>query len=441
MIVLLLVVALLAALRLAVGRYADRRLADAAAAVRATGAPFDREDLQRPAPLPHDDAAPLLRRSAASINYTRDQRDAVWRRPFDDREVDPALLDAAVSANAAALADARAARSRSGADWTIDYRDPMVATPLRDLGSMRDLGRLLRSAAVVEARRGDSAGAIERVFDLLHVAGCVSAMPFRPSQDARAELESEAAVAVGLIVAALDVAADPRSGSPPPRDAGRQRVCDLIARLLDDADSTDAAVRGAQGDRVSYVESALHIGRGAPLLAPTLRIGAARLSPRFEPHIAAFAAPDLPAARAAIPATAPVPRGANGPGFDLSETVENLMIVTSSSLNRHFQASADRRVAAVALAVRLYVIDHDGALPPSLVELVPDYLPAVPRDPLRAGVGPIGYDPGPADPRVWSVGLDGRDDGGARVVRGPQNVNPSDNVFPLSALRRPPSPD
>jgi hypothetical protein len=57
---------------------------------------------------------------------------------------------------------------------------------------------------------------------------------------------------------------------------------------------------------------------------------------------------------------------------------------------QEFFASAQRRAAAVALAIRLYRIDHH-AWPPSLDHLVPSYLPLVPADPLAAGNRPIGY--------------------------------------------------
>lgn len=48
-------------------------------------------------------------------------------------------------------------------------------------------------------------------------------------------------------------------------------------------------------------------------------------------------------------------------------------------------------MAATALAIRLYEIDH-GQRPDTLEALVPDYLPAVPRDPFTLDQ-PIGYRP------------------------------------------------
>ena len=84
------------------------------------------------------------------------------------------------------------------------------------------------------------------------------------------------------------------------------------------------------------------------------------------------------------------------------------------------RAVTDRRLAAVALAAKLYQADHAGRLPPTLDALVPSCLPAVPTDPFDPAGGPIRYAPafrpGPTaapSPRVYSVGEDGLDAGGA----------------------------
>lgn len=73
---------------------------------------------------------------------------------------------------------------------------------------------------------------------------------------------------------------------------------------------------------------------------------------------------------------------------------------------------ARRRMAAVALAIRLYEIDH-GHWPTKLEDLVPKYLPAVPDDPfLPPGTGKIRYLPSANPPRLYSVGDNGTDEGG-----------------------------
>lgn len=73
-----------------------------------------------------------------------------------------------------------------------------------------------------------------------------------------------------------------------------------------------------------------------------------------------------------------------------------------------FYLLTDRHLAATALALRLYRADHAGRPPATLTALVPDYLPAVPIDPIDGQ--PLRYDATRAI--LWSVGDDGTDDGG-----------------------------
>jgi hypothetical protein len=72
--------------------------------------------------------------------------------------------------------------------------------------------------------------------------------------------------------------------------------------------------------------------------------------------------------------------------------------------------SAHARLAATALAVRLYQHDRAGQRPPTLDALVPDYFPAIPRDPLAPGSQPIRYWSDGATPYVYTVGENGVDD-------------------------------
>jgi hypothetical protein len=76
-----------------------------------------------------------------------------------------------------------------------------------------------------------------------------------------------------------------------------------------------------------------------------------------------------------------------------------------------FRAIAERRMAALGLAIRLYEIDH-GQRPETLDALVPEYLPGLPRDPFAAADRPIGYLRDDPQPRLYSVGANGVDEGG-----------------------------
>ncbi len=77
----------------------------------------------------------------------------------------------------------------------------------------------------------------------------------------------------------------------------------------------------------------------------------------------------------------------------------------------------------VAAAIAHYRVEHDGRYPPSLDAVVPGYLDAVPVDPFT-GV-PLRYrvDDGGRAVTIWSVGPDGRDDGGGPRTEGVDDVS------------------
>jgi hypothetical protein len=55
-----------------------------------------------------------------------------------------------------------------------------------------------------------------------------------------------------------------------------------------------------------------------------------------------------------------------------------------------FELATRRHACATLLAIRLFELDH-GRVPTTLDELVPTYLPEVPRDLTRAGAPPLTY--------------------------------------------------
>jgi hypothetical protein len=111
------------------------------------------------------------------------------------------------------------------------------------------------------------------------------------------------------------------------------------------------------------------------------------------------------------------------------------------SIETHYRSRTDRHLAATALAVRWYVIDHDGKLPATLDLLVPAYLPNVSLDPFAAGQQ-LRYRPSGERPVIYSVGRNGADDGGSEepLRGGEQNRNEwymKDRVAHASVVLRP----
>ena len=84
------------------------------------------------------------------------------------------------------------------------------------------------------------------------------------------------------------------------------------------------------------------------------------------------------------------------------------------SFGGYYKVMTERRVVAIMLAIQLYKFDHQNKLPAALSDLVPTYLPAVPRDPFDPANGPIRYLPKRRPPILYSVGFNGKDDGGSK---------------------------
>jgi hypothetical protein len=119
----------------------------------------------------------------------------------------------------------------------------------------------------------------------------------------------------------------------------------------------------------------------------------------------ACALADYPAAIAASAAlrNAPKPRFP-GPVSSIARGFDRMPIV-------EFRARCERRMAAIALAIRLYRIDHSDAWPVTLDELVPNYLQSLPADPFRADGKTFGYVASLTQPLIYSVGENGTDEG------------------------------
>jgi hypothetical protein len=80
------------------------------------------------------------------------------------------------------------------------------------------------------------------------------------------------------------------------------------------------------------------------------------------------------------------------------------------------RAAAYRRLLLVKLALHAYRLDHpDAPIPPTLGALSPTYLAALPGDPYGNGLLKLHVDPAGKEAHGYSVGPDGKDDGGSPV--------------------------
>jgi hypothetical protein len=203
----------------------------------------------------------------------------------------------------------------------------------------------------------------------------------------------------------------PAAGPAPTGAASRRQADALVAALLDPRTLETGWVQAARAERMFMNDSyqCLIDGRvtieeifGNPRdknatttpTPPTAEL-LADLAPMLDYNtalIAAAQADRLPEFRKRHPPT---------PATH-SHVSRNLLPSYDRVAFTHYAALAHLRLAAAAVALRAYAADHAGALPASLNELAPKYLPAVPADPLVAAPGTILY----RDGMVYSAGVD-----------------------------------
>jgi hypothetical protein len=115
----------------------------------------------------------------------------------------------------------------------------------------------------------------------------------------------------------------------------------------------------------------------------------------------------------AVPPPPVRPKRSGSSALDMLRTRQRILQHTGSGqtlLERAVEAESRRRVLVTAIALERYRVRH-GSLPKSLAELAPDLVPAVPVDFIDGQ--PLRYQPQSDGHFVlYSVGLDGRDDGG-----------------------------
>lgn len=409
-----------------------------------TGEPVSPADLALPS-IPDDrNAVPDLRAAVAAAGQPAEEwttwEGAGFPLPLapDRRERLHSLLREKVTA----LDAVDRATAKGLVDWRIPSAATMMDTPQPWLSGFGDLTNLLEVAAVAAHDAGDDALAVRRFRQVLLVSRAAEQCPTMLGHRAATAYAARAARALAAITPDLRVGPDGAAGEAAPAD-----VAGLEAELLDEQGPRDGLVRALAAWRMLQLEMVRLVAGDLPksdfrpgrleraaeyVQRPAYWRGGLWLARRTSAATAAArGAVDWPAYREQIPPEPTrdeVAREVPGPLQDLSDNHE-LGVA-------HFRGLAERRLAAAALACRLYAVDHGGRLPGRLEDLVPAYLPAVPADPLAASKA-LAYAPGDR-PIVYSVGEDGRDDGGRELPpdaarKGRQG--PHDLVVPLA--RRP----
>jgi hypothetical protein len=111
--------------------------------------------------------------------------------------------------------------------------------------------------------------------------------------------------------------------------------------------------------------------------------------------------------------------------------MSSIVMNGGASIRADTRAIAARRVTRTALAFALRVAET-GSAPASLADLVPEFLARVPADPWDGK--PLRYAAGPPA-KVWTIGEDALDDGGAPYADPDSDSGPGDVVVTIGTPR------
>ncbi len=418
----------------------ETRLRAATAALQAAGHPTQIDALVGPPVAPEANAATLLIRAASQVNAGN----FGILQPLPDEAAESAgtidclaaeperiadnlrIVDALLRANQPALDDIVAGLELPQTDWGIRAARPAIMILIPHLTGQRQNARVLAIAAVRAHIRGDDATAVEHLHRMLMLAGHVEdGFPIMITALVATAIRGLAVRQVELMLPSLQVAAE---GDPQPgRRAPRARVRALIAALANAPQQRARVERSIAGECVMELDTldfTMEFGlyrafsgvapRGRQAAIEALRSwiarpGMLRVAAHCAERSSQFAdGPELGAPTANPHAWWSKHQSLFGALLGVDFLIQPDGYRGTSGLKRGI---ANERMAAVGLAMRLYALDH-GDWPEQLEELVPDYLPALPRDPFAAADQTFARIDTYGWPRLYSVAADGEDDGG-----------------------------
>ena len=448
------------------GRHADKALQAEIDAIRARGEPLAWINF-RPEPIPDeenaaevyrqawaialldrtlaadDEEAARLDRLASMVDYLTADPDFRWQHAEDMRQI--------LALSAESLALCRKARGLKQADWKINFGGPALTAAIPPLSRQRDLAKLLGLATITAHEAGayyelgsaGDAAAVEYVRDTLAAGRAVGTGPTLIHALVHLAIDALARRSVEQIAPALRVGGD--------RGATARQVRELIAELLDEKPIRESMVLGLMGERSMQFDTFERFrrgqfrgtGLGVPSLGgtfvrsfqPMLKIDEVRMLRHMTGMVEAMREETFPAAAARMPVY-------QAPKSKIEMFTKLLSSILTPSLGRVatlcYRQLAMRKMAAVALAIRLYEIDT-GRRPERLADLVGKYLPALPTDPFAADGRPLGYLPQADKPRLYSINDDGKDDAGEFALHpdGSVKQDMKDLVLFLNAGGRP----
>jgi hypothetical protein len=443
------------------GFEANRRLQAQIEQHRAAGQPVyaSEFDAELDAVPDEENAALLLEEAINAVVSTTRSGVSVDDFQYEPKNVDQDTESARelIESNAEVLALARQARGRSQAAWSQRLTNLATTRNSALSSGQRMLAKLLWLSGAFHYRTGNHAEAIETLHDLLSFNEAMASHPTLISS-----FVGWACYELGISLLEDCIPGLSVHGTGPGQEAGvrpanRGQIDTLLESLLDEAEARGALVRSYFGERASSLDlldsvdrlgSGVLLGKGAQqrplwnrvtdlaqrpifildtiravgLVTLAMEAGAENNWPEAAKHF-----PPTDESRSLLRSlTRPLTHTPFGGAYDWR----------SRSIQIHFKHLARRRMAATALALRLFEIDR-GHRPKTLTELVPDYLAAVPIDPFSPDDASIRYDPDAEYAVLYSVGANTRDDGGVITLRANRRIDRKHSDIPFYLDGRP----
>jgi len=390
---------LLALVRFGWGRYMGAQVEAQRADAKRRGEPITASEVKLSDVTDATNAWTLQSKAAAAAvpgvdSFRTSNLEGTSTPPYGPKWVQ--LAEGSESVNGVLFALARQARAFPNARMRDELNPDPKALIFTGLNRARNLANLLADGAQLMELRRRHAEAVERVRDLLHLARSLRQDPYLVSQLVAIGIEALACDSAQIIAPGLDL----HAGEP---GATRAAVKALIIELLDEKNLADSMRNSLVVERLMLAHMLGTEGGQRHLIRPLADRALTQSNLITGIAIEAAAAPDAPTASAilartpsepainpspfgsviGVPANRDVPRYSRW--FDWASTP-----YYDKLLDRHFQNLSERRLTAVILASHLFRADRDR-WPEKLEDLVPAYLPAIPRDPFRTGSPPVGY--------------------------------------------------
>ena len=429
----------MAALRLWWGWEAHRRLQAEIDNYVAAGEPIYPKDFDSKW-VPDDlKAATFLLDAAAALDVSPEQERLIGALADAPEEINGHLDEVAkiIKANAKSLALLRQARTRQKIERAAPTKGPASNT-IEYVFRQPALSEMLGMAVSFYHITGNDAQAIETAADAIaqaEVADMFSSNAWLHAGTLAQRLwlvQSLEFLTPNLMirpVVSISEETDPL--------ATRAAVASLIKKLLDESPLRRGLVTAMQAERriqldrvrlcVSGEASARVLrsyGNIVPpsawervetfVFRPRLELDAIRIIRRASAFVDAARQSTWPVALATFPKS-PTPESAMR--SILPQAGGDRDDYSLFAFHAHFHVLGLTRMAATALAIRLYELDH-GRRPEELAQLVPDYLDTVPLDPFADGGRTLGYRPRQPNPVLYCIGENGIDHGGAFTCRG-----------------------